>query len=196
MIATETRTVQLVYAQAVDGVSRFRRPADPADPLSKQQIVAQAGGVWFPDSSHKTAQAIQDFDQEGLPLFILANWRGFSGGMRDMFDEILKFGSKIVDNLTKYSKPVFVYLPPHAELRGGAWVVLDPSINKREMEMYADPSSRGGVLEPSGTVEIKFKQRDIFDTMDRLDERCRSLSEQIVSLLVDVFLSGRGDDWC
>ena len=25
---------------------------------------------------------------EQLPLFILANWRGFSGGMRDMYDEV------------------------------------------------------------------------------------------------------------
>jgi hypothetical protein len=27
---------------------------------------------------------------------IFANWRGFSGGQRDMFDEVLKFGSMIV----------------------------------------------------------------------------------------------------
>ena len=38
--------------------------------------------VWFPDSAFKTAQAIQDFNREDLPLFIFANWRGFSGGMR------------------------------------------------------------------------------------------------------------------
>lgn len=30
--------------------------------------------------------------------------------------------------------------------RGGAWVVLDPSINSRQMEMYADVESRAGVL--------------------------------------------------
>ena len=34
---------------------------------------------------------------EDLPLIIFANWRGFSGGMQDMFDEVLKFGSYIVD---------------------------------------------------------------------------------------------------
>jgi acetyl-CoA carboxylase carboxyltransferase component len=38
--------------------------------------------VWFPDSAFKTAQAIQDFGHEELPLFIFANWRGFSGGMK------------------------------------------------------------------------------------------------------------------
>ena len=36
---------------------------------------------------------------------ILANWRGFSGGTRDMYDEVLKFGAKIVDELTKYDMP-------------------------------------------------------------------------------------------
>jgi acetyl-CoA carboxylase carboxyltransferase component len=24
-----------------------------------------------------------------LPVVVLANWRGFSGGMRDMFDEVI-----------------------------------------------------------------------------------------------------------
>lgn len=44
---------------------------------------------------------------------------------------------------------------PNGELRGGAWVVLDPSINPEQMEMYADKESRAGVLEPEGVVEIK-----------------------------------------
>jgi len=44
--------------------------------------VSQAGQVWFPDSAYKTAQAIQDFSHEDLPLIIFANWRGFSGGMK------------------------------------------------------------------------------------------------------------------
>lgn len=42
----------------------------------------QAGQVWYPDSSYKTAQAINDFNMEELPLIIIANWRGFSGGMK------------------------------------------------------------------------------------------------------------------
>lgn len=41
--------------------------------------------MWFPDSAYKTAQAINDFNRgENLPLMIFANWRGFSGGTRDM----------------------------------------------------------------------------------------------------------------
>lgn len=48
--------------------------------------------MWFPDSALKTAQAIDEFGLEGLPLFILANWRGFSGGQRDLFEGVLQVG--------------------------------------------------------------------------------------------------------
>jgi acetyl-CoA carboxylase carboxyltransferase component len=55
----------------------------------------------------------------------------------DMYEEVLKYGAMIVDALRVYKHPVFIYLPPHGELRGGAWVVVDPSINPSQMEMYA-----------------------------------------------------------
>lgn len=48
--------------------------------------------MWFPDSALKTAHAMEEFDLEGLPLFILANWRGFSGGQRDLFEGVLQVG--------------------------------------------------------------------------------------------------------
>ena len=63
-------------------------PADPANMASETQSIAQAGQVWYPDSAYKTAQAISDLNNEQLPLFVFANWRGFSGGMRDMHDEV------------------------------------------------------------------------------------------------------------
>ena len=44
--------------------------------------------MWFPDSAYKTAQAILDFSREELPLIIFANWRGFSGGMKDMYEQV------------------------------------------------------------------------------------------------------------
>ena len=98
-------------------------PADPANPDSVEQITNEAGGVWFPNSAFKTAQAIWDFNHgEQLPLMILANWRGFAGGQRDMYNEVLKYGSYIVDALVKYGQPIFVYIPPFSELRGGSWV--------------------------------------------------------------------------
>lgn len=168
VIAVETKTIEQVI------------PADPADSTSQEHIVQKAGPVWFPDSAFKTAQAIRDFNAgEELPLFIFANWRGFSGGQRDMFDEILKFGSYIVDALVAYKRPVFVYIPPYSELRGGAWVVVDPTINNDVMEMYADSKSRGGVLEPSGIVEIKYRKEEILNTIHRLDAKYIALSKDL-----------------
>ena len=108
-----------VETRSVENVS----PADPANPDSIEQVTNEAGGVWYPNSAFKTAQAIKDFNHgEQLPLMILANWRGFSGGQRDMYNEVLKYGSYIVDALVKYEQPVFVYIPPFGELRGGSWV--------------------------------------------------------------------------
>jgi acetyl-CoA carboxylase/biotin carboxylase 1 len=155
--------------------THYYQPAGPADPHSQSVARPQAGQVWYPDSAYKTAQAIMDFDREELPLMVLANWRGFSGGQRDMFNEILKFGSYIVDALVVYSRPIFVYLPPRSELRGGAWVVIDSRINPDKIEMYADPTARGGVLEPSGTTEIKFRNQALFDLMMRTDSHAKSL---------------------
>jgi len=157
VIAVESATVMLNI------------PADPGAPDSAERVVPQAGQVWFPDSALKTAHAMEEFDAEGLPLVILANWRGFSGGQRDLFEGVLQAGSLIVDQLRTYRQPVFVYLPPGAELRGGAWVVVDAQINAGRVEMYADPAARGGVLEPEGLVEIKFRAPDLLAAMQRLD---------------------------
>eukprot|EP01128_Nolandella_sp_AFSM9_P005972 TRINITY_DN2995_c0_g1_i1.p1 TRINITY_DN2995_c0_g1~~TRINITY_DN2995_c0_g1_i1.p1 ORF type:complete len:2209 (+),score=622.06 TRINITY_DN2995_c0_g1_i1:78-6704(+) len=169
-IAVETRTMNLTI------------PADPAAPDSESQVIPQPGQVWFPNSAYKTAQAIADFNKESLPLIIFANWRGFSGGQRDMYNEVLKYGAMIVDQLREYKQPVFIYIPPAAELRGGAWVVVDPTINTDMMEMYADVESRGGVLEPSGTVQIKFREKDLKKSMLRLDPTYAELSDQLAAL--------------
>ena len=135
VIAVETRTVENVS------------PADPANADSMEQVVQEAGGVWFPNSAFKTAQALRDFNfGEQLPVMILANWRGFSGGQRDMYNEVLKYGSYIVDALTKYEQPVFVYIPPHGELRGGSWVSLNYVLT---MPFDANILSRLSLILPS-----------------------------------------------
>ncbi|KAI0883500.1 acetyl-CoA carboxylase [Annulohypoxylon maeteangense] len=167
VIAVETRTVENIT------------PADPANPDSVEQVSNEAGGVWYPNSAFKTAQAINDFNHgEQLPLMILANWRGFSGGQRDMYNEVLKYGSYIVDALVKFEQPIFVYIPPYGELRGGSWVVVDPTINPVAMEMYADVESRAGVLEPEGIIGIKYKKEKQLETMARLDPSYAALKKQ------------------
>jgi len=98
-----------------------------------------------------------------------------------MYDQILKFGAYIVDALRAYKQPVIVYIPPFGELRGGAWAVVDATINPCHMEMYADPESRGGVLEPEGTVEIRFRVKDLIKTMHRIDTVCGDLLNKIAA---------------
>ncbi|GMM31007.1 acetyl-CoA carboxylase [Martiniozyma asiatica (nom. inval.)] len=168
VIGVETRMVENLY------------PADPANPDSTEFLVQEAGQVWYPNSAFKTAQAIKDFNYgEQLPLMILANWRGFSGGQRDMYNEVLKYGSFIVDALVDFKQPIFTYIPPTGELRGGSWVVVDPTINKDMMEMYADVESRAGVLEPAGMVGIKYRENKLLDTMNRLDDSCKQLKAKV-----------------
>lgn len=155
----------------------------PCDPALKIKSVKspQAPCVFFPDNSYKTAQAIEDFNIENLPLFIFANWRGFSGGSMDMFNSILKFGSMIVNQLVNYKHPVFVYIPIHGELRGGSWVVVDETLNDQIIEMYADTTSRGGILEPPGIVEIKFRIPEIKKLMHNIDNTLIELDKKLVA---------------
>ena len=82
VIAVESSTVMLNI------------PADPGAPDSSERTVPQAAQVWFPDSALKTAHAMEEFDREALPLVILANWRGFSGGQRDLFEGVLQVRSQ------------------------------------------------------------------------------------------------------
>ncbi|CEP61144.1 acetyl-CoA carboxylase ACC1 LALA0_S02e07712g [Lachancea lanzarotensis] len=168
VISVETRMVENMI------------PADPANPASTESLIQEAGQVWYPNSAFKTAQAINDFNYgEQLPLMILANWRGFSGGQRDMYNEVLKYGSFIVDALVDYKQPIFTYIPPTGELRGGSWVVVDPTINSEQMEMYADINSRAGVLEPEGMVGIKYRREKLLATMARLDPTYKDLKSQL-----------------
>ncbi|KAI7961375.1 hypothetical protein MJO28_001864 [Puccinia striiformis f. sp. tritici] len=89
-------------------------PPNPANPSSVEQKIMEAGLV--PNSSSKTAQSIEDFNQEELPL-------------RE---------SMILDRLLRYKQPVFFCIIPNGELCGGAWVVLGPKINLNGMmEMKA-----------------------------------------------------------
>ncbi|CAI4050081.1 hypothetical protein SUVZ_13G3390 [Saccharomyces uvarum] len=175
VIAVGTKTIEDVV------------PADPANLKSSEFSIKEAGQVWYPNSAFKTAQTINDFNYgEQLPLIILANWRGFSGGQRDMYNEVLKYGSFIVDALVDYKQPILIYIPPLGELRGGSWVVVDPTINPEQMEMYADVESRGGVLEPDGVVSIKYRKEKMIETMIRLDSTYghlrRTLTEKKLSL--------------
>ena len=40
---------------------------------------------------------------------------------------------------------------------------------------------RGGVLEPAGTVEIKFRRKDLVKAMHRLDTKCQNITQALAS---------------
>lgn len=71
---------------------------------------------------YRSPDALQHDRSKCCPRFVQ---RAF-----DRYGEVLKFGAMIVDALVDYKHPVFVYIPPNGELRGGAWVVIDPTINE------------------------------------------------------------------
>lgn len=98
----------------------------------------------------------------------------------DMYEQIMKFGAYIVDELQQYNEPIIIYIPPNGELRGGAWAVVDNQINPNHIEMYADPDSRGGVLEPEGIVEIKFRMKDLLKSMHRIDPIITQVRESVL----------------
>ena len=44
-----------------------------------------------------------------------------------------------------------------------------------QVEVYADPTARAGVLEPEGIVEIKFREADLLAAMLRTDPEAARL---------------------
>jgi acetyl-CoA carboxylase/biotin carboxylase 1 len=79
-----------------------------------------------------------------------------------------------------------VFIPPYAEVRGGAWVVIDSAINPNVMEMYAaSKTSRGGVLEANGAASVKYRTKDLIATMHRLDDTMIDLDAKLDSATDD-----------
>eukprot|EP00300_Choanocystis_sp_HF-7_P038386 c5526_g1_i1.p1 GENE.c5526_g1_i1~~c5526_g1_i1.p1 ORF type:complete len:308 (+),score=37.82 c5526_g1_i1:112-924(+) len=56
---------------------------------------------------------------------------------------------------------------------------MDATISEDMMEMYAAPEARGGVLEPAGTVSIKFRTKDMIAAMHRVDPAIIELDKQL-----------------
>ncbi|KAJ0507194.1 putative ligase [Helianthus annuus] len=45
--------------------------------------------------------------------------------------------------------------------------------------MYAETTARGNVLEPEGMIEIKFRNKDLLECMNRLDPQIRNLKQKL-----------------
>ena len=61
----------------------------------------------------------------------------------------------------------------------GSWGA--DACNAVQVEMYADPGARGGILEPEGIVEIKFRRPDLVAAMHRLDPVLQQLTVTLPS---------------
>ena len=69
--------------------------------------------------------------------------------------------------------------------RGGAWVVVDSTINSDVMEFYASEEARGGVLEPTGTASIKYRDAEIRQAAYRIDGVLSNLLKALAKLSKD-----------
>ncbi|KAI5186383.1 acetyl-CoA carboxylase / biotin carboxylase 1 [Nematocida homosporus] len=132
---------------------------------SRQQII-WTQNVLLPETSKKIAQAIKEFSVEGLPILMLVHWRGFTAGHLDMFEGALQHGAAIVTSMEEAQVPIFVYLGPNAELRGGSWVVFDKRISEKVF-FAAHSTGTGSVMHPDGLATVKFKQPEIEATLTR-----------------------------
>jgi len=57
--------------------------------------------------------------------------------------------------------------------------VVDSKINPEHIEMYAERTGRGNVLEAPGLIEIKFKPNELEESMLRLDPELISLNARL-----------------
>jgi biotin carboxylase/acetyl-CoA carboxylase carboxyltransferase component/biotin carboxyl carrier protein len=161
-------------------------PCDPADLSSANKILPLSPNILYPDTSYKIAKTIRDCRVEGVELFIVADWRGFSGGTRDMYDKVLDFGSMIVSELAEYDVPVTVYVPPGGQLRGGSMVVFSKSINRQNIRFYVSQSARINVLEPNATKELKYKLGDMTKYSLRYNVTNPHMMERIATHFVEL----------
>lgn len=161
-----------------------RIPVDPGNLLSSSITEIQATSVLFPDSSYKMAQTINDVNREGIPLLMLMNMRGFSGGTRDMYNEILKFGSMIVENLTYFKQEIYIYVLPDSQIRGGSMVVMSKAINPN-IRFLCDPSSNVNILEPEAGYEIIMANKLPGFTKEQVIALCKlhdTVSEEVMAI--------------
>jgi acetyl-CoA carboxylase biotin carboxylase subunit len=159
-------------------------PVDPGNLLSSSTTEIQVSSVLFPDSSYKMAQTINDVNREGLPLLMLMNARGFSGGTRDMYNEILKFGSMIVENLTYFKQNIYIYVLPDSQIRGGSMVVMSKAINPN-IRFICDPSSNVNILEPDAGYEIIMANKLKDFTKDQIMALCKlhdNVSDEVIGI--------------
>ncbi|KAI5180117.1 acetyl-CoA carboxylase / biotin carboxylase 1 [Nematocida sp. AWRm80] len=158
-------------------------PSQKTDNQTEKKSIVWTENVLFPETSKKIGQSIKDFSLEHLPILILANWKGFTATHTDMQEGILQHGAEIIQSMVHSQTPIFVYIGPNAELRGGSWVVFDKKIGNRIM-FASHPLGTGSVIHPDGLSKIKFKEEEATAILERSEI---SVTPQAIQSLSHLF---------
>ena len=101
-------------------------------------------------------------NMERLPIFFIANFKGFDGGDLQMKKGVLNKGSSLLKALNNYDNNLYIYVPNNSELRGGTYVIFDPLLSKNNnIKLVLHPKSKIGVLESDALNDIKVKKNNI-----------------------------------
>ena len=65
----------------------------------------------------------------------------------------------------------------NTDIGGKISLLMEKARNYKTVVMFF----RGGVLEPAGTVEIKFRRKDLVKAMHRLDTKCQVITQALAS---------------
>jgi hypothetical protein len=89
--------------------------------------------------------------------------------------EVLKYGSLIVDACVAYEQPVFVFIPPHAEIRRGSSMGPSRFINQHAVLFCSWRCSRS----KRHSNRKVYRQPDLIATMHRIDESLIALDGKV-----------------
>ena len=133
------------------------------------------GGTLFPQSSKKTARAINA--ASGVrPLVVLANLSGFDGSPESLRNLQLEYGAEIGRAVVNFDGPIVFCLI--SRYHGGAFVVFSGTLNDN-MEVVAVEGSFASVLGGAPAAAVVFTAEVRARTNN--DERIRELEARIAA---------------
>ncbi|WP_019877275.1 carboxyl transferase domain-containing protein [Sporichthya polymorpha] len=133
------------------------------------------GGTLFPQSSKKTARAINA--ASGVrPLVVLANLSGFDGSPESLRNLQLEYGAEIGRAMVNFDGPIVFCLI--SRYHGGAFVVFSGTLNDN-MEVVAVEGSFASVLGGAPAAAVVFTAEVRARTNN--DERIRNLEARLAS---------------
>ncbi len=131
------------------------------------------GGTLFPQSSKKTARAINA--ASGVrPLVVLANLSGFDGSPESLRNLQLEYGAEIGRSVVNFDGPIVFCLI--SRYHGGAFVVFSGTLNDN-MEVVAVEGSFASVLGGAPAAAVVFTAEVRSRTNN--DERIRNLEAEL-----------------